>query len=116
MEEHKKIKEFKKLEEEVRAILKSNEQARADDHKLYCDYVYTILTRTQHLAGEGWLVRVMSDTRYRVIHGIAPYESVSRVRRRLQAKDKSLRPSEEVLEARKQLIREYKAYAKGVKV
>lgn len=104
--------ELKRLEKEVRAILEYNEQARADDHKLYCDYVYTILGRS-HIVGEGWLTRVMSDTRYRVIHGIAPYESVSRVRRRLQAMDESLRPSEEVVEARKEMIKKYKAYARG---
>lgn len=106
---------FRKLEDEVREILKTNEQARADDSKLYCDYVFTLLGRS-HAIEEKWLVRVMSDTRYRCIHGIATYESVSRCRRKLQEKDESLRPSKEVVEARKELIAQYKAYARGVEV
>ena len=106
--------DFRKLEDEVRVILKENEQARADDVALYAYYV----NRKTERAGLGmtWLQRVFTDRRYRITHAIAPYDSISRVRRRLQEKDPTLRPDADFIAARKREERKYKAYAKGVKI
>jgi hypothetical protein len=47
--------------------------------------------------------------------GIAPYESVSRIRRKVQFHYAELRPTEEVRAEKKALEKKYRAYAKGVK-
>ena len=103
--------DFEKIEDEVREILKVNMQARADDMKLYADYVFTKLNKMGY-SKVGWLEKVFSDTRFRLIHGIAPDESVSRIRRKLQNEDIALQPDLITVKARKELIKEYKAYAR----
>ena len=102
--------DFKRVEDEIKPILKYSEAARADDMALYAYYVSHKLEK----AGLGftWLQRVFTDRRYRIIHGIAPYTTVSRCRRKLQAQDTKLRPSKEYIEERKRAEKEYKAYAK----
>ena len=102
------------IEDEAREILKHDEQARGDDMALYASYVYSHVSNAG--LGMGWLQRVFSDRRFRITHGIAPYDSISRVRRRLQEKDPTLRPDADFIAARKKEERKYKAYAKGVKV
>lgn len=100
---------FKTVEQDVKAILEKNQQARCDDMKLYACYVY------EKVQGKGvseWLLTVFSDTRFRIINGIAPYETVSRVRRKIQAENENLRPSEEYQAERKRVEKEYKAYAR----
>ena len=102
-----------RVEDEVKEILKNNEQARADDDKLYSDYVYDKLTKADAPRGSEWLLKAMSDIRFKSAYNIASYGTVSRTRRRLQAKYKELRPSEDVVKARRELIKEYRKYAKG---
>lgn len=101
---------FKKVENDVIPILKANRMARCDDMTLYACYAYKKIQDEPH--GKDWLQKVFSDRRYRLIHGIAPYETVSRVRRKLQADHDNLRPSKADIEERKQAEKEYKAYAK----
>ena len=105
---------FSKVEADVREILKYDMAARCDDHALYCAYVWRKIENSNydHKAG-GWLVKVMTDTRFRVSHGIAPYGTVSRVRRKLQAEDIKLQAPLDVREDRKRLIKRYKEYATG---
>ena len=80
--------EIETLEDKVRDILEDNESARADDMTLYAEYVYRSL-RGEDL-GLGWLVTVFSDRRYRIMKGIAGFESVSRCRRKYKRKTQSL--------------------------
>lgn len=95
--------EFKTIEQEVKPILKEFDKARSDDMYLYVKYVNM----------KGYEVgKALLDRKYRIINGLAPYETVSRVRRKLQAKDVSLMPSKEYLEARKKAEAEYKKYAR----
>lgn len=101
------------LEDKVRDILEDNESARADDMTLYAEYVYRRL-RGEDL-GLGWLVKVFSDRRYRIMKGIAGFESVSRCRRKIQEKDPELRPEKEVIKIRKEEEKKYRAYARGEK-
>lgn len=102
--------EFKTVEQEITPILKESEAARCDDMALYANYAYSKIAKLNY--GAGWLEKIFSDRRFRIIHGIAPYETVSRVRRRLQEKYAELRPSEAYREERKRVEEEYKKYAK----
>ena len=103
---------IKNVEKDVREILENNEQARADDDKLYGDYVYSKLEKAGADINGEWLLRVMTDIRFKSAYDIASYGTVSRTRRRLQAKYRNLRPSEEVVKARRELIKEYRKYAR----
>ncbi len=101
---------FKTIEQDITPILKESEAARCDDMALYANYAYEKVKKLYH--GDGWLQKVFSDRRFRIVHGIAPYESVSRVRRKLQAKYKELRPNKDYQEERKRVEREYRKYAR----
>lgn len=105
---------FQTIETDVIEILKHNTDARADDMTLYAAYVWSKVKNKS--MGSGWLQHIFSDRRARVMMGIAPYESVSRIRRKVQFHYAELRPTEEVKAERKALERKYRAYAKGVKV
>lgn len=103
---------FKKVEDDVKEILKYNMAARCDDMQLYACYVYDKIPDK----GAGWLQKVFSDRRFRILNSIAPYETVSRVRRRLQEKNEELRAPEDYRKERKALELKYKEYArKGAK-
>lgn len=95
--------EFKTVEQEVKPILEEYEAARSDDTRLYVGYI----TRKGGDVGKAFF-----DRKYRIMNGLASYETVSRVRRKLQAKDASLRPSKKYLDERKKAEAEYKRYAK----
>ncbi len=101
---------FKRVEDDVKPILKNSEAARADDMTLYAAYCYDKIKGYGY--GVSWLQQIFSDRRFRIMHGIAPYETVSRVRRRLQAENENLRPSEEYQAERKRAEKKYKAYAR----
>ena len=105
--------ELFKVEEEVKKILEIDEQARADDMHLYAFYAWEMLGRAGAKVGSGWLEKVFSNERYRYLYGIAPYESVSRARRKLQEVNEDLRANEETVRARKEKIKEYKRYARS---
>lgn len=105
---------FKTVEQDIRPILKENYATRCDDMALYACYVFE---KVQHLRlGKGWLQQVFSDRRMRIMCGIAPYETVSRCRRKLQEKDDSLRAPEDLRKERKEIEKKYKEYAKGADV
>lgn len=101
---------FKKIEDELIPILKYNTDARNDDMKLYADYVYQNVKDMK--LGEVWLQRIFSDQRFRISCGIAPYESVSRIRRKIQKEHPELRATEEERKEKKRIERNYKAYVK----
>lgn len=102
---------FKTVEQDIKPILKDCYAARCDDMALYSYYVYD---KVQDMGlGNGWLQKVFSDRRFRITHGIAPYETVSRVRRKLQEKYDDLRPPQDLREERKKIEKVYKEYAKG---
>lgn len=99
---------FKKIEDEVTSILKYNTAARADDMKLYAAYVYSKVEKLN--LGDTWLQRVFNDQRLRISCGIAPYGSVSRIRRKVQTARPELRATEAEQLEKKRIERNYKRY------
>lgn len=94
---------FETIEKELKPILEEHEETRADDMALYEVYV----NRKGLL-----LARIFSDRHYRILHSVPPYESISRIRRKIQAKFPELKPSKEYIKERKRAEKEYKQYAK----
>jgi hypothetical protein len=102
--------EFKTVEQDIKAILKESEAARCDDMALYANYAYSKVAKLNY--GAGWLEKVFSDRCFRIVNCIAPYETVSRIRRKVQEENESLRPSRAYREERKRVEHEYKKYAR----
>lgn len=97
---------FKTIEKEITPILRKETETRADDMRLYAAYV-----KKRGLD----IGKALMDRKYRLVNGLAGYESISRIRRKVQASNPSLRPSKRYIEQRKAAEKEYRAYAKGVK-
>ena len=100
----------KDVEKDVYKILKYNMAARCDDQKLYHSYVCEKLG--EDARGE-FMIKVFTDLRFRIGYGIANYDTVSRVRRKLQERYESLQAPPEVVKERKESIKRYKLYSKG---
>lgn len=104
---------IERLEDEIQTILEYNEPARADDMTLYYDYALSHVKDEVMDLGTGWLAKVFRDRKYRATHGIHGYESVSRIRRKLQADYPKLRPSAEAIAIRKMHNKTIKEYVRG---
>lgn len=104
--------ELKTVEQEVKKILEKNEAARCDDMKLYEKYVSVKLKALGHNFTDAYFVKIFKSRNYRVYNGIATFDSVGRARRKLQEKYEELRPSESSLEARRDMERKYRKYAR----
>jgi hypothetical protein len=61
------------------------------------------------------MTNIFKFNRTRLYNGVAPYETVSRVRRKLQEQYPELKPTKAQIERKKKTEQEYKLYAKGVK-
>lgn len=101
---------IKDVEKDVKRILEENTAARCDDLKLYHAYC---VRKLGDATNGNWLVSVFTNLRFRLAYGIAPYESVSRARRKLQERYASLQAPPEVVAERKEMLKRYKLYAKG---
>lgn len=97
-----------KVENIVKTILETEEITREDDMYLY----YVFCTRYGFLTDSGF-TRIFKDKDYRKKVGIASFKSVERSRRKLQEKNKDLKPSEEVEKARIELEQKYKEYSRS---
>ena len=103
-----------KLEDEVESILNDNPKTRGDDMALYSVYAYRKLKgKTDGLSMMRGFLLLFSDKRYRVTNGVAPFESVSRCRRKVQSRREDLRPTEEQVRERAEAIAEFKKYARA---
>ena len=103
-----------KLEDEVVSILEDNQKTRGDDMALYSVYAYRKLKgNTEGLSMMRGFLLLFSDNRYRVTNGVAPFESVSRCRRKVQSRREDLRPTEEQVRERAEAIAEFKKYARA---
>lgn len=99
---------FLDVRKDIYKILKNNTESRSDDMKLYL--YYAAMKTERHGLGLGFMQRVFGDPIFRISHGIAPYESVSRTRRQLQAEFEELRPAQAAIEEKKRLEKKYRAY------
>lgn len=97
--------EFLTVEKAIEPILLNDPFTRADDMLLYLEYLRSI-------GAAGDLAAVLSDHKYRIAYSIAPYETVSRVRRKLQERHECLRPSKDYIEYRRKNEKEFRKYAR----
>lgn len=97
--------EFLTVEKAIEPILATDPFTRADDMLLYLEYL-------RRMGAAGDLAAVLSDRKYRIAYGIAPYETVSRVRRKLQERYEDLRPSKDHIEFRRKNEKEFRKYVK----
>ena len=98
------MNEIKTTKEEVYHILKTNPATRSNDMILY--YEYCIHNWVRDLD----FYKVFKDTDFRKGKGIAPFETVSRVRRELQNDFIELNSDEKIQqmrEAREEIFRNY---------
>lgn len=96
---------LKLLENEIEYLLTVDESNRADDMKLYASYC--------EMHGGRELMQIFKSVSLRATLGLASFESVSRVRRKLQSKDESLKASKHNQRIRKNLQKEYRKYARS---
>ena len=95
----------KTIERKVRAILAQNEDARNDDMVLYL----VLCTACLKDAGALPLAEIMTQYKYL---GLPSFESVSRTRRKLQARYPELAGSHPVRKKRSAGEHDYRRYAK----
>lgn len=104
---------FKTVENTITQILEKNTKARNDDMLLYVHYVFVVMPKVAIVPN--CMEKVFSDNRYRISNGLAPYETVSRIRRKVQEIRRDLRPTEEAKEEKRRAEKEYRKYARGIK-
>ena len=94
---------FRTVEQEITPILKRYKATRCDDMLLYSKYVYY---------KGALIIPTLTDVSYRKEHNIAPYETVSRIRRKIQERYAELRPTPAQIAEKKRAEKEYKEYAR----
>ena len=99
------IEELNTLEKDIETILLNDPFTRADDMLLYLEYLRSI-------GAAGDLAAVLSDRKYRIAYNIVPYETVSRVRRKLQEKYEDLSPNKAFIKRRRENEKEFRKYAR----
>ena len=96
---------FKTIEAELMPFLDKIEETRADDMLLFADYCM------RHGVDLG---KVLTDREYRIKSGIPSYDSIGRIRRKIQRKYPELKPSKEEIRKRQEAEKEYRKYARGI--
>ena len=99
------MKDLKSVEKKVRAILEKNEDARNDDMVLFLSLCNTCLKD----AGALPLAEIMTQYKYL---GLPSFESVSRTRRKVQARYPELVGSRSIQKLRSTGEKAYRKYAK----
>lgn len=97
---------FKTIEAEIKPILERDEASRADDMRLYIKYVNKMGVDVG---------KTLTSREYRIKNGVASYDSIGRIRRKIQEHYANLRPTEDFIRKRKEAESNYRKYAKGVK-
>lgn len=88
------MNEIRTTKAEVKRILETNPTTRNNDMILYYEYCIS------HWVKDVQMYKVFEDTEFRKNKNIAPFETVSRVRRELQNDFVSLRSDEKIQQAR----------------
>ena len=97
---------LKELEPVVRDILKTKPATRGDDDLLYLDVLDRMEINLTKFSAETFILN------YRKM-GIPTIETIGRCRRKVQEKDKSLKPTPEIVLKRKKLENSYYDYSRG---
>lgn len=97
---------FKKIQDIVEIILKEEPETRDDDMLLY----YMYCTKYGFL-GSGNFYKIFEDKEYRGTLGISVFETISRCRRKLQAENPNLKPSQETQYQRIEQEKRFEDYA-----
>ena len=107
------IKEFIKLEDEIKQILIDYPATRNDDMLLYWRYCYNKLRTTKAFIF-GWVdfEKLFENNETRKEYKIHPYETVSRCRRKIQAQCPELASERAIRKMKKELESDYKEYAR----
>lgn len=90
--------------QEVYSLLEKVPETRGNDMILYFEYC------VNHFVRETEMYKVFKDTEFRKRKGVAPFETVSRVRRELQNDFISLRSDEKIKKAREAREEVFKNY------
>lgn len=96
---------FSRVEKDIVPILIKHKETRCDDMLLYYHYVENKKAN---------ILYAFTNPHYRYNKDLSPYETVSRVRRKLQEKYKDLRATAEQIEEKKKTEKEYRQYARGL--
>lgn len=100
------MSKLKEMEKVVKKILKEIPATRGDDDLLYLDVLDEMKVNLKDFTAESFLMN------YRKM-GIPTIETVGRCRRNIQAKDKTLKPTPEIVLKRKKLENSYYDYSLG---
>lgn len=99
------MENLKTMEGKIKAILKKDKETRDDDMLLYLKVCNAYLKD----AGAMPLAEVMTQYKYL---GLPSFESICRIRRKLQAKHPELAGSSHVRRVRAKGEKDYRSYAK----
>ena len=102
------MKKLKDLEKKVRKILRENPSTRGDDDLLYLDVLDDMKINLTDFTAQSFLLN------YRKM-GIPTIETVGRCRRKIQAKDETLKPTPDIVLKRRQTERSFYNYSLGRK-
>ena len=102
------MEKLKDLEKKVRIILKNNPVTRGDDDLLYEYLLEEMKVNLSSITARTFLLS------YRKM-GIPTIETVGRCRRRIQAKDETLKPTPEIVLKRRKLETSFYNYSLGIK-
>lgn len=101
-------KKLKDLEKNVKEILKESPATRGDDDLLYISLLEKMKIDIKKPSAITFL------RNYRKL-GLPTIESVGRCRRRIQAKDETLKPTPDVVLNRKKVEKSFYCYSLGIK-
>lgn len=102
------MEKLKDLEKKVMKILKRNPATRGDDDLLYSCLMNDMHVNLMNYSAQNFILN------YRKM-GIPTIETVGRCRRKIQAKDETLKPTPDIVLNRKKLETSFYNYSLGVK-
>ncbi len=102
------MEKLKSLEKKVKFILKNNPVTRGDDDLLYEYLLEEMNVNLSSMTARNFLLS------YRKM-GIPTIETVGRCRRKIQAKDETLKPTPEIVLKRRKLETSFYNYSLGIK-
>ena len=102
------MEKLKDLEKKVKFILKNNPVTRGDDDLLYEYVLEEMNVNLSSMTARNFLLS------YRKM-GIPTIETVGRCRRKIQAKDETLKPTPDIVLKRRKLETSFYNYSLGIK-